>query len=455
VACKHRYSIKVPGRWPRETSLSGWLYTGLALILATPVAGVQPASEDSGPQGVERVTESSSESWTSFLDDSLNLASGEPNPVALGELLDRWQAQAIVAGNDRARAKQRRLITEPPQWEHTGAGRYEIENGRSARGLHQKGSRAIGACGPWDHTATYGMSISMGIAANVLAAVNWACEETIGGFNSALACAVPNGVYQGFASLVEVGSFCNESNEHDDQVELSEEVREVGRYVGQELDEELGSRASAVQGQQAQEASDTIQSTLDAYFPVYFPLIEQRQGHQADQVAGQSQQLTDLRTRLANLQQEQRLLLARLEDINRRAADIQQENSEIRTDTQASLGELNGAGAQIHQLDMNLDARLVDVRQIRLAMQLSDLSSGRDFDNALPIFQGGRLERVREMVYQSLLMAQAAGFAVTDALARFAVGDASYNQGDFRQAYTHYAAAYQLITGPELPGGGF
>jgi len=39
VACKHRFNTKIPGRCPGEASLSGWLFAGLGLILATPVAG--------------------------------------------------------------------------------------------------------------------------------------------------------------------------------------------------------------------------------------------------------------------------------------------------------------------------------------------------------------------------------------------------------------------------------
>jgi uncharacterized coiled-coil protein SlyX len=314
---------------------------------------------------------------------------------------------------------------------------------------------SIGSCGLWNHDATYGMSITLGLLGNVLAAVSWACEETVGGFNGALACAVPNGAYQAFASLVEVGSFCNESNEHDDQLEVFNKTHAIGQYVGDKLDDELASRATVEQGQQAEDKTGAIQSTLDDYFPVYFPLIEQRQAEQADQVNQQDQQLTDIQTRLADLQDQQRLLLARLQDINQRAADIQQENTETRDDTQSIRQGLQAAQGQVQGLDMNLDARVLDNRQLFLAMQLVDLTTGRDINNALPLFQGGRLERVREMVNHALAMAQAAGFDVTAAQARFAQGDTAYNQQQYNTAYHHYAAAYQLITGPELPGGGF
>ncbi len=316
-------------------------------------------------------------------------------------------------------------------------------------------NRSIATCGAWNHSATYGMSIAQGVAGNVLAAVNWLCEETIGGFNTALACAVPNGVYQGFASLVEVGSFCNEANEHDDQVELSHNIRTIGGYVGEQLDEELGSRATVTQGQDAQQDTDSIQSTLDSYFPLYFPIIEQRQEQQADQADVQNQQLTDVQSRLLALQQKQIVLLARLEDTNRRGADAQQEHTEIRNDTQQLLPGLDSASGQVQQLNLNLDARLLKIRHLNLARQLAGLTSGRDFSNALPVFQGGQLERVREMVNESLNMAQAAGFDVSASLGHFAQGDQAYNQNNYSQAYAEYAAAYQLITGPELPGGGF
>ncbi len=315
--------------------------------------------------------------------------------------------------------------------------------------------RSVGTCPSWNHSATYALSLTEGVLELVLARLNWLCEESILGNNSALECVLPNLAFQSFASLVEVGSFCNESNEHDDQLEVFNKTHAIGQYVGDKLDDELASRATVEQGQQAEDKTGAIQSTLDDYFPVYFPLIEQRQAEQADQVDQQGQQLTDIQARLADLQAQQRLLLARLQDINQRAADIQQENTETRDDTQSIRQGLQAAQGQVQGLDMNLDARVLDNRQLFLAMQLVDLTTGLDINNALPLFQGGRLERVREMVNHALAMAQAAGFDVTAAQARFAQGDTAYNQQQYNTAYHHYAAAYQLITGPELPGGGF
>ncbi len=380
-----------------------------------------------------------------------------------GLMMTQVQAQAQAQDSDRQPDAEKKLLLDPGMagsqsrvttWILDSLN-IDQEIQALAKSDFPEAGRSIATCGAWNHSATYGMSIVQGVAGNVLAAINWVCEQSTGGFNTALLCAVPNAEYQGFASLVEVGSFCNEANEHDEQVELSHNIRTIGGYVGEQLDEELGSRATVVQGQDAQQDTETIQSTLNAYFPVYFPAIEQRQEQQADQADVQNQHLTDVQSRLSALQQKQIVLLARLEDTNRRGADAQQQHTEIRNDTQQILPGLDSASGQVQQLNLNLDARLVKIRHLNLARQLAGLTSGRDFSHALPVFQGGQLERVREMVNESITMARAAGFDVSASVGRFAQGDQAYNQNHYSQAYADYAAAYQLITGPELPGGGF
>ena len=315
------------------------------------------------------------------------------------------------------------------------------------------GDTVIGACGGASFGQAFNLSVTTGLLENVMAAVSWACEETVAGFNDASACAYPQLELQGLKGFLEDTRFCVEDIERGVHVATFKTVYSLGEHLDAQLDAELESRASAEQVDDLKEQVKQVQDTLDAYFPVYFPAIALRQQQTADQAAQQGVQLTDVQQRLQNRQQDQRLLLALLEDSNRRQADTRQDALEVRSDTQDIRQHLSIIRSRLTGEQASLSAEARVLRDWGLALQVVQRNAVTG-DNPwplryyLPVFQGGELETVREWVYENMQMAQAAGFDITPAQARFALADGQYNMGGFAQALDDYIAAYRLIAGP-------
>jgi hypothetical protein len=72
-------------------------------------------------------------------------------------------------------------------------------------------------------------------------------------------------------------------------------------------------------------------------------------------------------------------------------------------------------------------------------------------DFVLPESVGGHLERVREIVEETLGNAAAAGLRTGSAAQHFAQGDQALNRGDYVKAYHSYSLAYRAAIGTGGP----
>jgi len=305
---------------------------------------------------------------------------------------------------------------------------------------------SISACQGWTDEAVYGLSITNDILGAVLAGMTWSCEQTVGGFNSALACFWPEVSVQVFAAITEIGDFCISDISRGVLIATDETNRSIVEHLNTLLDEDMNTRAStALVNELATDVIETRQK-IDDYFPTYFPAIRLRQDSTALEADDQAVSLLELLSRHQSLQQQQIILNARLVDIDERAADSHLGAEEIRVDTQQILQQISGLNSQLQSQNNYTADKVRILNHDHMVMTLIQTDGGKVIDYRLPAFQGGQLESVRELVQASIIMAQNAGFNISTSQVLFNLGDGAYNLTDYNKAYSNYAKAYLAIT---------
>ncbi len=305
---------------------------------------------------------------------------------------------------------------------------------------------SIGACGVWTDDALYALSVINDILGGVLAAIQWACEETVGGFNSVNACVYPEMAVQAFAGATETGDFCIKDIAHGVSVAIYDTNKSIAEQMNDLFDEPLGSRARAADMNALILELEDIQAQLDFYFPRYLPAIQQRQAAAEAELTAQNTQLLDAQTRQHTLQQQQIVLNARLQDINQRLADTRQGAVDARNRNQALLQRVGQIRDSLNAINQLNDEASDELHRMHTVLTLLQTDGGAVLKLQLPAHLGGELEQVRELVLQHLLMAQTAGFNTAAAQSLINQGDGAFNQGKYRQAYQLYAEGYRAIT---------
>ena len=153
---------------------------------------------------------------------------------------------------------------------------------------------------------------------------------------------------------------------------------------------------------------------------------------------------------------------------------LTQTNLDVDVSTRASQTNLDGAAAQVSDIDGDvaaveakldiLDGKaddildgaadqgefLLDFQDLALRM-LIEANLFRNGNDRVSIFQlpasvGGFLEEVREVVGATIEARLDAGIGIGRAAADLAQGDAAYARGAYKEAYGHYRRAYQQAT---------
>lgn len=276
----------------------------------------------------------------------------------------------------------------------------------------------------------------------ILAAIKWECEEDVGDFNSALACVGPEIAAQTARHAYEFAEFCLAEKRAATGGAILETTRNVADFLDDELKMSVEERATQDSVDELADALDAARDVIDAIDDETMTLdgkADQMLGNQADQ----RQRLIALEARAAELLFRLQILQADVDDVDQRTSDTEQIADEIRADTLAIRNELDVLRAELDQLAQRMETAFATAENDRIATAL--LENRPVVRYRMPFAQGGILEQVRELVIQAIAAEQAAGGTVADANKLLNQGNAAFNAGDYRTAWSRYAEAYRRI----------
>jgi len=206
-------------------------------------------------------------------------------------------------------------------------------------------------CQDTSFALVWGFIHTNNVLETLLAADRWFCKQEEFGENAALECAIIEELVALSSNVVRTGGICLSAKGTARTEANLENLDSIEDFLQERLNVTVSSRASETQLENLKTGLETVQHTLDDYLPVQFPAIGQRLDDLIAALATNEQDLLDLQTRTADLEQRALLTRAEAEDIDQRLADGQQGAMEIRADTETIRADLQGLRSHLAQHD--------------------------------------------------------------------------------------------------------
>ncbi len=299
----------------------------------------------------------------------------------------------------------------------------------------------------------FSLITAWGIVAEVLAGMKWSCVQTIAGENAAELCSPANIATDAakFSSLAV--DFCLQEQRDAYLQAILDTETNIADYLNEYIDTTVASRAT-------QDSVDILQGDVDdvnAKLSVVqsslnsdFTGTENSLNNVISDLDVLTADLTSLTAIVDDIRFRSQVNQVDIEDAQLRAADAQQQATEIREDTQVMIASLSTFQSSLDDISNSIQSGLTQQTQAALSDALADPDSNIIRFKA-PASVGGELEQAREVVIRAIVAFNNIGAKTTTAQSLLAQGDAAYNQQNYLAAYDLFSQAYQALTANTAP----
>lgn len=306
----------------------------------------------------------------------------------------------------------------------------------------------IAACANLSSTAAFEGFVSFYTVREILVGLTWPCLETVLGENDSSACTAFAVVDAGLEAANKFLQACLQEQRDAYLDAILDTEENIADHLNEFVDATTSSRASQDSVDDLQDdVTDTLNLLSDFQTSLDSDLSDVE--NQLDEVLTELNDLIDNAISLASTANDIQFRVQEnqidVEDAQIRAADAQETAEEIRTDTQSIIASVSEVQTSLGSLEVDINNGLAQSRKAALVATLADPNS-QVIRYQLPIVSGGELERVRELVIQTIISFGNLGVKTTTALSLVAMGDQAYNDQGYLLAYGFFAEAYQQLT---------
>jgi len=286
------------------------------------------------------------------------------------------------------------------------------------------------------------------VAQHVIDGLEFTCQESIGGFNAALGCEGPEIASAAADIASELADFCGNQQSAATNTAVLQTERSIGQHLDAQLDAVLSTRATqlsidaaGIGATASNEMTADIRSRLDQDVVQTDAQISDL----LDDLADLGNDIADIQSRTDDVVFRVQVSQVNVENIQDRAADLQQKSVALENVMSASRAVAEAAVTDAAALSPSIQAMARQQRRDELAAALGD-ANARVSGFALPGIAGGRIEEAREVLISDIIALQAVGQGNTaQALSLLAAGDQHYNAGRYTDAWRQFSAAYRAL----------